>query len=128
MTVSPHHVIPREEGGLPLSDNIVDLCETHHNLIEGPYGSFYDGRQGWGKINAAREDWRAEHRPQSKVHLDYRGPNRERRLTKDERWGGRLEILWRRKRAQTFLNTPDEIEYSNLLNRFDAGENFANTK
>lgn len=33
----PHHIIPREEGGLPLADNIVWLCKPHHDEIEGPF-------------------------------------------------------------------------------------------
>ena len=30
----PHHIIPRSEGGLPLRDNIVWLCNPHHDEIE----------------------------------------------------------------------------------------------
>ena len=42
MDTSPHHIIPRSEGGLPLTDNIVWLCEPHHNEVEGPYAGFYE--------------------------------------------------------------------------------------
>lgn len=31
---TPHHIIPRSEGGLPLRDNIVWLCNPHHDEIE----------------------------------------------------------------------------------------------
>lgn len=30
----PHHIIPRSEGGLPTNDNIVWLCNPHHDEIE----------------------------------------------------------------------------------------------
>jgi hypothetical protein len=33
---SPHHIIPRSEGGLPIFDNIVWLCVPCHDAVEGP--------------------------------------------------------------------------------------------
>src|ERR1700737_4247832 len=33
---TPHHIIPRSEGGLPIFDNIVWLCVPCHDAVEGP--------------------------------------------------------------------------------------------
>src|SRR5437016_3653420 len=100
-TVSHHHVIPRAEGGLPLADNIVYLCEVHHNLVEGPYGSFYGKDNGWNRIYNAKHDWEAEHRPQPKAHLDCREPATEPTLkvTKEqEQRNARIDVLCQRSR------------------------------
>jgi len=42
INTGPHHIIPRSEGGLPTTDNIVWLCEPHHNEIEGPYAGVWE--------------------------------------------------------------------------------------
>jgi 5-methylcytosine-specific restriction endonuclease McrA len=48
---SPHHIIPRSEGGLPLSDNIMWLCEPHHSEVEGPYAGV------WERIKSCKDDY-----------------------------------------------------------------------
>jgi 5-methylcytosine-specific restriction endonuclease McrA len=54
---APHHIIPRSEGGLPLADNIIWLCNPHHEEVEGPYG----GPVGaWDRINLAKAEYRAQ--------------------------------------------------------------------
>lgn len=36
INTSPHHIIPRSEGGLPIFDNVVWLCPECHDVVEGP--------------------------------------------------------------------------------------------
>jgi len=45
---APHHVIPRSEGGEGTADNIVWLCENHHNEAEG------DSAGAWSRIYSLR--------------------------------------------------------------------------
>jgi hypothetical protein len=51
---SPHHVIPRSEGGLPISDNIVWLCEPHHDQVEGPFAGPINA---WDRICLAKAEY-----------------------------------------------------------------------
>jgi HNH endonuclease len=58
---SPHHIIPRSEGGLPIFDNIVWLCVPCHDAVEG---SSTGARE---RLEERRQECRRSRRPNSKT-------------------------------------------------------------
>jgi hypothetical protein len=107
--VGPHHKIPREDGGLPLKDNIVWLCEPHHNEFE-----VYPWQEANKRLCDARADWRDAKRPQPKARLDYREdcppiPTEPRE---------RLEYLRRLRQSKGYLEANDAKCYHFLLAKY----------
>lgn len=95
----PHHIIPVEEGGISCSDNIVWLCEPHHNQIEaGPYN--------WTTAKKRIEDLRHEYqhskRKEARVRLDYQPSV----VTDDS-----LIALRKKRIAQGYLDPDDSKKY-----------------
>lgn len=106
----PHHVIPQSEGGLPISDNIVWMCNEHHNAVEGSFRSVGTLAGAWDRIKNAKLDWIAEHRPQPKTYLDFR---EEKALIPGTT--GRLDYLTRLRANRGYLDPSDAKEYQFLL-------------
>jgi hypothetical protein len=99
---SPHHITPIEEGGVSCTDNIVWLCEAHHNIVEASPYNWTTCKQN---IEALRRDYLDAKKPKrkdGKVHLDSREI-----VAIDDSW----EALRKKRIEQGYLEPEDSKKY-----------------